>query len=49
MKLPLLSGEKICIILSGLGFREVRQRGSHKCFKHDDGRRTAVPIHSGKK
>lgn len=49
MKLPLLSGEKICKILNKLGFKEIRQRGSHKCFRHDDGRRTVVPIHPSKK
>ena len=49
MRLPLLSGEKICKILDKLGFKEIRQRGSHRYFKHDDGRRTVVPIHSGRK
>ena len=49
MKLPLLSGEKICKILSKLGFKEIRQRGSHRYFKHDDGRRAVVPIHPGRK
>ena len=32
-------------ILTGLGFREVRQRGSHKRFRHPDGRATTVPVH----
>jgi len=41
--------KKICKVLNKLGFREIRQRGSHKYFKHDDGRRTVVPIHSSKK
>lgn len=35
----------ICI-LKKLGFYEVRQKGSHLCFKHSDGRFTLVPRHS---
>jgi predicted RNA binding protein YcfA (HicA-like mRNA interferase family) len=31
-----------------LGFAEVRQRGSHKQFKHPDGRMTTVPFHKGR-
>lgn len=33
--------------LKKLGFEEARQRGSHKYFKHPDGRATVVPVHSG--
>ena len=28
-----------------LGFFEVRQKGSHKFFKHEDGRFTVIPFH----
>jgi predicted RNA binding protein YcfA (HicA-like mRNA interferase family) len=31
-----------------LGFIQVRQRGSHKQFRHPDGRNTTVPVHQGK-
>jgi predicted RNA binding protein YcfA (HicA-like mRNA interferase family) len=31
-----------------LNFSEVRQRGSHKQFKHADGRITTVPVHGGR-
>lgn len=31
-----------------LGFVEVRQRGSHKQFRHADGRGTTVPFHQGR-
>jgi predicted RNA binding protein YcfA (HicA-like mRNA interferase family) len=31
-----------------LGFNEVRQRGSHKQFRHADGRGTTVPFHKGR-
>jgi predicted RNA binding protein YcfA (HicA-like mRNA interferase family) len=30
-----------------LGIVEVRQRGSHKQFRHADGRGTTVPFHKG--
>jgi predicted RNA binding protein YcfA (HicA-like mRNA interferase family) len=36
------------MILNRMGFEEVRQRGSHKQFRHVDGRRTTVPVHSGR-
>jgi len=34
--------------LNALGFVEVRQRGSHKQFRHSDGRATTVPFHTGR-
>ena len=34
--------------LDALGFEEVRQRGSHKQFRHPDGRATTVPFHKGR-
>jgi predicted RNA binding protein YcfA (HicA-like mRNA interferase family) len=34
--------------LRSLGFAEVRQRGSHKQFRHPDGRVTTVPFHEGR-
>jgi len=33
--------------LERLGFRPVRQRGSHKFFRHPDGRTATVPEHRG--
>ena len=36
---------EVIAILATPGFREVRQRGSHKRFRHPDGRATAVPVH----
>jgi predicted RNA binding protein YcfA (HicA-like mRNA interferase family) len=29
------------------GFEQVRQKGSHKFFRHPDGRTATVPDHSG--
>ncbi|WP_372717002.1 type II toxin-antitoxin system HicA family toxin, partial [Immundisolibacter sp.] len=31
-----------------LGFEEVRQRGSHKQYRHADGRATTVPHHASR-
>ena len=47
-KIPVLKPQEIIKILSGLGFEEVRQKGSHKQFKHEDGRFTTVPFHKGR-
>ncbi|HYI09484.1 MAG TPA: type II toxin-antitoxin system HicA family toxin [Thermoanaerobaculia bacterium] len=35
-------------MIEQLGFVEVRQRGSHKQFRHSDGRVTTVPDHRGR-
>ncbi len=48
MKLPVLSAKEIIKILKAIGFEELRQRGSHKYFKHVDGRTTVVPVHPGR-
>ncbi|NQE45760.1 hypothetical protein C5S31_07050 [ANME-1 cluster archaeon GoMg2] len=39
----------MCKIVSKLGFVMIRQKGSHTVWKHEDGRTTTIPIHSGKK
>ena len=45
-KAPVLkSGEAI---LQALDFEEVRQRGSHKQFRHPAGRCTTIPVHQGR-
>lgn len=45
---PVLKPRDIVAILATLGFEEVRQRGSHKQFRHADGRATTVPVHGGR-
>ncbi len=45
---PPLKPQEVIAILRRLGFAEVRQRGSHKQFRHADGRGTTVPFHSGR-
>ena len=46
-KLPVVSAKQLIKILDSLGFVETRQKGSHKFFKHQDGRVTSVPFHAG--
>jgi predicted RNA binding protein YcfA (HicA-like mRNA interferase family) len=47
-KLPVLRPREVVKILQRMGFVEVRQRGSHKQFRHADGRFTTVPMHQGR-
>ncbi|MBU3925934.1 type II toxin-antitoxin system HicA family toxin [Patescibacteria group bacterium] len=42
-KLPLFSGREIIRILEKLGYREVRQRGSHIRLKCDNKKSVTVP------
>jgi predicted RNA binding protein YcfA (HicA-like mRNA interferase family) len=45
---PVLKPREVIALLEALGFTEVRQRGSHKQFRHADGRCTTVPFHAGR-
>jgi predicted RNA binding protein YcfA (HicA-like mRNA interferase family) len=47
-KLPTLKPREVVALLEGRGFGEVRQKGSHKQFRHSDGRGTTVPFHAGR-
>jgi len=44
--LPVLKPREVVRVLEKMGFVEVRQRGSHKQYRHADGRCTTVPFHS---
>ncbi|MEM8674287.1 MAG: type II toxin-antitoxin system HicA family toxin [Cyanobacteria bacterium P01_G01_bin.67] len=44
-KIPILKPQEVVRILNNLGFVEVRQKGSHKQFRHQDGRATTIPFH----
>ncbi len=46
--LPTLKPREVVALLVSLGFVEVRQRGSHKQYRHPDGRGTTVPFHAGR-
>ena len=45
---PVLKPKEVAAILENLGFQMIRQKGSHKQYRHPDGRSTTVPFHSGR-
>ncbi len=45
---PVLRAREVAALLERLGFVEVRQRGSHKQYRHPDRRCTTVPFHAGR-
>jgi predicted RNA binding protein YcfA (HicA-like mRNA interferase family) len=47
-KYPVLKPRETAAILEKLGFVEVRQIGSHRQYRHPDGRCTTVPFHKGR-
>jgi predicted RNA binding protein YcfA (HicA-like mRNA interferase family) len=47
-KTPVLKPREVGAILNRLGFAEVRRRGSHRQYRHADGRGTTVPFHAGR-
>ena len=46
-KLPLLNAKELSKVLEKLGFKFIRQEGSHMFFLHSDGRTTVIPNHPG--
>lgn len=46
-RLPRLSARNLERVLFRHGFRFVRQTGSHRYYRHADGRRASVPFHGG--
>jgi predicted RNA binding protein YcfA (HicA-like mRNA interferase family) len=46
--LPVLKPREVVVLLEARGFVEIRQRGSHKQYRHPDGRGTTVPFHAGR-
>ena len=45
-KLPQVKPKKLEKVLLKLGFESRPGKGSHKVFKHPDGRRTVLPVHN---
>ena len=45
---PVLKSREVERTLKALGFQLVRQRGSHRQYRHGDGRCTTVPFHAGR-
>ncbi|MBU2616211.1 MAG: type II toxin-antitoxin system HicA family toxin [Nanoarchaeota archaeon] len=48
-KLLQITANELIKILSKIGFKIMRQSGSHVFLRHDDGRTTVVPNHLGEK
>ena len=46
-KLPALTGAEVIRALERGGFSVARVRSSHHFLRHEDGRTTVVPVHSG--
>ena len=47
-RLPAVGFRRMERVLLDLGFRAVRQKGSHVFYRHPDGRTTTVPNHPGR-
>lgn len=47
-ELPRLTAREIISTIEKIGFTLSRQSGSHKIYKHSNGRRVTVPFHSGR-
>lgn len=48
VKHPVLKPREVVAILEKLEFTEARQKGSHKQYRHPDGRATTVPFHGSR-
>lgn len=46
--IPIVSFRVMDRLLNHLGFKQIRQKGSHIFYRHTDGRTTTVPNHSGR-
>lgn len=45
--IPALKPREVAALLEAHGFVEIRQRGSHRQYRHPDGRGTTIPFHAG--
>ena len=46
-RMPAITSAVMIEFLKSLGFKQSRQKGSHKFFRHSDGRTATVPFHKG--
>ncbi len=46
-RMPSVTAQEMIRFLNFLGFVLVRQKGSHKFFRHPDGRTATIPDHRG--
>jgi predicted RNA binding protein YcfA (HicA-like mRNA interferase family) len=44
---PRVTDDDLIAALERVGFRVLRVKGSHHFLRHEDGRSTVVPVHSG--
>lgn len=47
-RLPIVNFRTMEKVLMGMGFEQVRQKGSHVFYRHPDGRTTTLPNHPGR-
>lgn len=47
-KLKIITASRMQKLLLRIGFKKVRQKGSHVFYQHADGRVTTVPFHKGR-
>jgi len=47
-RLPAVNFRSVEKVLLALGFKAVRQKGSHVFYRHPDGRTTTLPNHPGR-
>jgi predicted RNA binding protein YcfA (HicA-like mRNA interferase family) len=47
-RLPVVDFKTMDRLLRKLGFKPIRQRGSHVFYRHPDGRTTTLPSHPGR-
>jgi predicted RNA binding protein YcfA (HicA-like mRNA interferase family) len=48
MKLPVVFPKDLRKAVFKIGFEEIRRKGSHRAFKHNDGRVITISFHSNK-
>ncbi len=48
VRLPILKPRDVERTLKAMGFELVRQRGSHRQYRHADGRATTIPFHGSR-
>lgn len=46
-KLRIITSTQMCKLLENIDFIAIRQKGSHRFYRHNDGRTTIVPMHAG--
>ena len=46
-RLRIITSTQMCKLVENIGFVAIRQRGSHKFYRHSDGRTTVIPMHAG--